>query len=166
MIIPHSVYVGVVLSTVNYFILTSVLEVLCSGVLHHIMWCNQSQKFDYLQGCVNNTICSHYYTLNTCTDWLSTLLEISCISIPYTWIFLTHWERNNRVTFQISHNIFSGGFRAARLPREATRAARAVSLWVEKNPVPPPNSRALDWSVVLTVRWLCLIVPQRQYSTW
>ena len=38
----------------------------------------------------------------------------------------------------------SGGFRAARLPGQATRAARAVGLWVEKNPVPPPNGRALD----------------------
>jgi len=38
----------------------------------------------------------------------------------------------------------SGGFRAARLPGQATRAARAVGLWVEKNPVPPPNRRALD----------------------
>ena len=32
----------------------------------------------------------------------------------------------------------SGGFRAARLPGQATRAARVVCLWVEKNPVPPP----------------------------
>ena len=55
----------------------------------------------------------------------------------------------------------SGGFRAARLPRQATLAARAVNLWVEKNPVPPPNCRASDWSVVLTVGRLC---PTRQYS--
>ena len=54
----------------------------------------------------------------------------------------------------------SGGFRAAGLPRQATRMARAVGLWVEKNPVPPSNRRALDWSVVLTVGGLCPIVPQ------
>ena len=52
----------------------------------------------------------------------------------------------------------SGGFRAARLPGQATRAARAVSLWVEKNPVPPPNR--WDWLVVLTVGRLCPIIPQ------
>ena len=33
--------------------------------------------------------------------------------------------------------------RAARLPGQATRAARAVGLWVEKNPVPPPNRMPL-----------------------
>ena len=38
--------------------------------------------------------------------------------------------------------------------------AHAVGLWVEKNLVPPPNRRALNWSVVLTVRRLCPIVPQ------
>ena len=54
----------------------------------------------------------------------------------------------------------SGGFRAARLPGQATRAVHAVSLWVEKNPVHPPNRQALDWSVVLTVGGLCPIVPQ------
>ena len=54
----------------------------------------------------------------------------------------------------------SGGFRAARLPEQTIRAARVVSLWVEKNPVHPPNRRALDWSVVLTVGRLCPIVPQ------
>jgi len=37
-------------------------------------------------------------------------------------------------------------------------------MWVEKNPVPPANRQALDWSVVLTVGWLCPIVPSRQYS--
>ena len=46
--------------------------------------------------------------------------------------------------------IGSGGFRAARLPGQATCTARMVSLWVE-NPFPPPNRQALDWSVVLTV---------------
>ena len=54
----------------------------------------------------------------------------------------------------------SGGLRATRLPGQVTHAVRAVSLWVEKIPVPPPNCRALDWSVVLTVRQLCPIVPQ------
>ena len=54
----------------------------------------------------------------------------------------------------------SGSFKAAKLPGQATCAVRAVGLWVEKNPVPPPNRQALDWSVVLTVRWLCPIVPQ------
>ena len=29
---------------------------------------------------------------------------------------------------------------------------RVVSLWVEKNLVPPPNRQALDWSVILAVR--------------
>ena len=43
---------------------------------------------------------------------------------------------------------------------QATCTACAVSLWVEKNPVPPPNRRALDCSVVLTVGRLCPIVPQ------
>ena len=52
MIIPHSVYVGVVLSTVNYFILTVILEVPCTPVAHHIVSCNQSQISYYLQGCV------------------------------------------------------------------------------------------------------------------
>ena len=33
----------------------------------------------------------------------------------------------------------NGGFRAARLPGQATCAGRAVGLWVEKYPVPPPN---------------------------
>ena len=41
-----------------------------------------------------------------------------------------------------------------------TCTVRVVSLRVEKNPVPPPNCRALDWSVVLTVGLLCPIVPQ------
>jgi len=54
----------------------------------------------------------------------------------------------------------SGGFRAARLPRQATCAAHAVGLWVEKNPAPPPNRQALEWSDVLTVGGLCPIVPQ------
>ena len=54
----------------------------------------------------------------------------------------------------------SGSFRTARLPGQATHAARAVGLWVEKNPAPPPNRQALEWSVVLTVRGLCPIVPQ------
>ena len=54
----------------------------------------------------------------------------------------------------------SGGFRAARLSRQATCAVCALSLWVEKDPVPPTSRRALDWSVVLTVRRLCPIVPQ------
>ena len=46
---------------------------------------------------------------------------------------------------------YSGGFRAARLPGQATPAARVVSSWVEKILVPPLNCRALDWSVVLTI---------------
>ena len=54
----------------------------------------------------------------------------------------------------------SGGFGAAGLPGQATRTARAVNLWVEKNPVPPPNRRALDCSVVLAVR----SSAARQYS--
>ena len=54
-------------------------------------------------------------------------------------------------------HVVSGGFRAARLPGQATRAARVVGLWVEKNPAPPPNRRALD---CLTVGELCPIVPQ------
>ena len=37
------------------------------------------------------------------------------------------------------------------IPGQATPAAHMVSFWVEKNPVPSPNRRALDWSVVLTV---------------
>ena len=54
-----------------------------------------------------------------------------------------------------------GGFRAAMLPGQVTRAARAVSSWVEKNSVPPLiNGRALDWSVVLTIGRLCPIVLQ------
>ena len=56
--------------------------------------------------------------------------------------------------------LYSGGFRAARLPGQATHAAHAVSLWVEKNPVPPPNRQALGWSVVLAVGRLCPIIPQ------
>ena len=52
----------------------------------------------------------------------------------------------------------SGGFRAARLPGQATHTMHAVSLWVEKNPVPPPNRR--DWLVVLTVGRLYPIIPQ------
>ena len=50
----------------------------------------------------------------------------------------------------VTHN-YSGGFRTARLPGQAAHAVRAVGLWVEKNPVPPPNRQALDWSVVFTV---------------
>ena len=49
----------------------------------------------------------------------------------------------------------SGSFRAARLPGQATRAACAESLWVEKNPVPFPNRRD-----AFAVRQLCPIVPQ------
>ena len=60
--------------------------------------------------------------------------------------------------------INSGGFRAPRLPGQATPTARAVSSWVEKNSVPPLNRRALDWSVVLTIGrhtdGCCPIVPQ------
>ena len=56
--------------------------------------------------------------------------------------------------------LVSGGFRAARLPGQATHTAHAVNLWVEKNLVPPPIRRALDWSVVLTVGEVCPIVPQ------
>ena len=97
MIIPHSVYVGVVLSTVNYFILTANLEVLCTPVVHHIMWCNQSQKFYYIQGCVKKHNMQSLLHSQHMYDWLSTLLEISCISIPHTWIFLTHWGKNNTV---------------------------------------------------------------------
>ena len=54
----------------------------------------------------------------------------------------------------------SGGFKAARLPGQATCMVRTVGLWVKKNPVPPPNHRALDWSVVLTVGGLCPIITQ------
>ena len=54
----------------------------------------------------------------------------------------------------------SGSFRVARLPGHSTCAARAVSSWVEKNPVLPPNRRALDWSAVLTVGGLCPIILQ------
>ena len=39
-----------------------------------------------------------------------------------------------------------------------TRGARG-RLMGRENPVPPPNRRALDWSVVFTVRQLCPIVP-------
>ena len=59
-----------------------------------------------------------------------------------------------------TYMISSGGFRAARLPRQATHGVRTVSLRVEKNPVTPPNRCALVWSVVLTVGWLCPIVLQ------
>ena len=38
--------------------------------------------------------------------------------------------------------------------------AHTVGLWVEKNPVPPPNRQALDWSVVFTVGGVCPIIPQ------
>ena len=78
-----------------------------------------------------------------------------------------HPQRSHYVTCVISICILkgekSGPFpnrRAARLPGQATCAARVVCLWVEKNPVPPPNRQALDWSVVLTVGQLCPIVPQ------
>ena len=47
------------------------------------------------------------------------------------------------------HTMSSGGFRAARLPGQATCAARAVGLWVEKYPVPPPN-RQTDLLSLLT----------------
>ena len=40
----------------------------------------------------------------------------------------------------------SGSFWAARLSGQATHAACAVSLWVEKNPVLPPNCRAMPGS--------------------
>ena len=56
--------------------------------------------------------------------------------------------------------MYSGGFRAAKLPWQETHAVRMVGLWVEKNLVPPPNHRALEWSVVFTVGGLCPIVPQ------
>ena len=54
----------------------------------------------------------------------------------------------------------SGGCRAARLPGQATHAARALGLWVEKYPVPAPNHQLLDWSVVLTNGRLCAIVQR------
>ena len=64
-------------------------------------------------------------------------------------------------TIRIYDHPTSGGFRAAMLPGQVTRAARAVSSWVEKNSVPPLiNGRALDWSVVLTIGRLCPIVLQ------
>ena len=59
-----------------------------------------------------------------------------------------------------TYMISSGGFRVARLPRQATRGVRAVSLRLDKNPVPPPNCRTLVWSVVLTIGRLCPIVLQ------
>ena len=64
------------------------------------------------------------------------------------------------IVYSVESMRLSGGFRAARLPRQATRTARVVSLWVEKCPVHPPNRRALDWSVVLTVGRLCPIILQ------
>ena len=64
-------------------------------------------------------------------------------------------------TIRIYNHPTSGGFRAARLPGQATRAARAVHSWVEKNSVPHLiNCRALDWSVVFTIGRLCPIVLQ------
>ena len=42
-------------------------------------------------------------------------------------------------------------------PGRPRHARRALGLWVEKNPAPPPNRRALD---CLTVGELCPIVPQ------
>ena len=59
-----------------------------------------------------------------------------------------------------TYMISSGGFRAARLPRQVTRGVHTVRLRVEKNPVTPPNCRTLVWSVVLTIGRLCPIVPQ------
>ena len=49
---------------------------------------------------------------------------------------------------------FSGGFRAARLPRQSTRA---IGLWVEKNPIPPPNQIAaqLDKKKTMKIDHLC-----------
>ena len=78
----------------------------------------------------------------------------------YAQMFLLSYEgitTNWRLHFLWTGN---GSFRVARLPREATRVVHTVSSWVEKNPVPAPNHRALDWSVVLTVGRLCPIVPQ------
>ena len=71
------------------------------------------------------------------------------VSLPYSIVGVSD---TLTVTQYASHPIpeTSGGFRAARLPGQATRAARAVGLWVEKYPVPPPNRQLLDWSVVLT----------------
>ena len=52
-------------------------------------------------------------------------------------------------------------FQSCRLPGQATRVGRAVSLWVEKNPVPPPNHRLVCcpyYRTALPHR------PTRQYS--
>ena len=52
--------------------------------------------------------------------------------------------------------VASGGFRAGRLPRQATRAALAKLIGLEKSG-PSPNRQALDWSVVGR---FCPIIPQ------
>ena len=55
-----------------------------------------------------------------------------------------------------SFEILTGNLYVAVAGRRHPRRARGG----EKNSVPPPNRRALDWSVVLTVGRLSPIVPQ------
>ena len=59
----------------------------------------------------------------------------------------------------------SGGFRAARLPGQATHATRAVSLAIGGEKSGPPNRRPLDWSVVcIYCRTALPHRPARQYG--
>ena len=58
------------------------------------------------------------------------------------------------------HNYRQWWLQSCQVTRAGDTCGVHVSLWVEKNPVPPPNRWALDWSVVLTVGRLCPIVLQ------
>ena len=107
MIISHSVYVGVVWSTVNYFILTVVVEDVVTHLVNHTIWCNQSQISYYLQGCVKK---HNMQSLLHSQRIMYRLVKYSTWNIMHQysliWIFITHWGRNNTVTFQMGHTKF------------------------------------------------------------
>ena len=101
-IISHSVYVGVVWSTVNYFILTTVLEDFDTPLVHQTIWWNQSQISYYVQGCGKET---QYAVILHSQHIMYQLVKYSTWNIMHQysliWIFITHWGRNNTVTFQM-----------------------------------------------------------------
>ena len=98
----------------------------------------------YKSPAVKNKLSSNKYQTEEC-DWFNRRFNINHSSLFCY----------NRPTYHIRQSLSENKplcSRSPRLPGQATRAARAVNLWVEKNPVPPPNRRALDCSVVLAVR--------------
>ena len=92
-----------------------------------ILWTHRAQK-TYL----DNYVVSHTNACNWNIHGWSISNGSTVISITYP--LHSQLKKSHHAYMTVG----SGGFRAARLPGQATLAASAVSLWVEKSLVSPP----------------------------